>query len=181
MTNKEFIDKQIELLKQYGLDYDYRNSAIYYIFDADRKEDVTAINELINNYTNSREPSVSNKFDAIGGMLLLSYPAIETFVISNFEKDMYKFNERFDFKTQKLKQYISDNKYDDSKLSEETIKNAFFEMVQSLSKINIDCINLDNTAEFNSKIFEIEIANKKQYMLSLLLVSFIDLGIIEIL
>ena len=48
-------------------------------------------------YYNAMEPSKENEYDSIGGMMLLSYPSIESFVISNFEEDMYKFNERFDF------------------------------------------------------------------------------------
>ena len=41
-------------------------------------------------------------------MILLSYPAIESFIISNFEKDMYKFHERFNFNEKTLKQYIGE-------------------------------------------------------------------------
>lgn len=180
ITNQQFIEQQFNLLKKYKLDYDYRNSAIYYIFDADRKEDTKCIRNLIHNYTNSREPNENNKFDAIGGMLLLNYPSIEAFIISNFEKEMYKFNERFNFNTQKIKEYINEKKYNDSDLNEKTLKNAFYEMVLSLNKININTINLDNTSEFNNAVFDFEIKNKTQYMLSQLLISFIDLGIIEI-
>ena len=134
---------------------------------------------MISKFSNSRTPSIENKFDPIGGMLLLSYPAIETFIISNFEKEMIKFSERFDFEKNKLKRYINDKKYDDSKLNEKSIENAFKEMINSLSYIKIDKINLDDISDFNKEIFEYEITSKRQYMLSLLLISFIDLGIIE--
>lgn len=180
ITNTEFINQQIELLKEYGLEYDFKNSAIYYLFDADRNEDKDVIKKLISNFTNSREPNGENKFDSIGGMLLLNYPAIEAFVISNFENEMYKFEERFNFETQGLKEYISNNGYENGKLSEDTLKNAFSEMVESLKRIDVDKVNLDNTAEFNEKIFDFEVNSQNRYMLSLLLVSFIDLGIIEI-
>lgn len=180
IVEKDFIDEQIKNIKQYDLDFNYEDAAVFYIFDCDRLNDEEKIKDLLKKFVNSREPNEENKFDSIGGMLLLNYPSIETFVISNFESEMYKFTERFDFKTQGLKKYISDNKYDDCKLSEETIKNAFLEMVESLKRIDIDRINLDNTAEFNDKVFKFEIANKKEYMLSLLLISFIDLGIITI-
>ena len=181
ISNKEFVESQLNLLKEYGLDYEYRNSAIYYIFDADRKEDNKNILELIEKYNNSRESNQENNFDAIAGMLLLSYPSVESFIISNFEKDMYKFNERFDFSTQKLKEYINKKKYSDSKLSEKTIEKSFLEMVKSLKKIDINKVNLDNVTEFSKRIFDFEKLNKNQYMLSLILISFIDLGIIEIL
>ncbi len=131
------------------------------------------------NSEKSNISSIENKFDQIGGMLLLSYPAIETFIISNFEKEMIKFSERFDFEKNKLKRYINDKKYDDSKLNEQSIENAFKEMINSLRYIKIDKINLDDISDFNKEIFEYEIISKRQYMLSLLLISFIDLGIIE--
>lgn len=180
INNIEFIDSQVQNIKLYDLDFNYEDAAIFYIFDCDGIQDEKKFMAMLKKFTNSREPNEENKFDSIGGMLLLSYPAIESFVISNFEEDMYKFNERFDFDSQRLKQYINDNKYDDSKLSIKTLNNAFIEMIKSLNNININKINLDNVADFNSKVFDFEILNKKQYMLSLLLISFVDLGIIEI-
>ena len=182
INNKDFIDKQIELLRDNGLDYEYRNSAIYYVFDADRKEDTNIIRKLVEHYTNSREPSDDNenKFNSIGGMLLLSYPAIETFIISNFENDMSNFDKRFDFDNQKLKEYIDNKKYLDNRMSIDTLSNAFLELVNSLEKIDVKKINLDNTKEFNTDILNYEQSLNNRYMLSLLLISFVDLGIIEI-
>ena len=179
ITNTKFIEEQIETIKQYDLEFNYENCAIFYIFDNDRENDEKNIRKLIKMYTNSREPNDMNKFDSIGGMLLLSYPAIETFVISNFEKDMINFNKRFDFENQKLKSYIGSKKYDDYKISIDTLTNAFIEMIRSLKKIDIQQINLDDLKECNSKVFDYELKNSKRYMLSLILISFIDLGIIE--
>jgi len=179
IVNKDFIDEQVKNIRQYDLDFNYEDAAVFYIFDCDRLQDEINIEKLLKKFINSREPNEEDKFNSIGGMLLLNYPSIETFVISNFEKDMYKFTERFDFETQKLKQYINDKKYYDSKLSISTIKNAFIEMVKSLNNININTLNLDDMTKFNMDVFEYEKLNKKQYMLSLLLISFIDLGIIE--
>ncbi len=180
ITNTEFRDKQFELLKNYDEEFNYENIPIYYIFDCDRKKDKENIKRLINTYINSREPSEENKYDSVGGMLLLSYPSIESFIISNFENDMIKFNKRFNFETQTLKEYIGLNKYDNQKMSINTLLNSFNELLKSLNNININEINLDNIKKFNNEIFEYEQKNKNQYMISLLLISFIDLGIIEI-
>lgn len=179
IENEKFIEEQIQELKHHDLTFNYENAAIYYIFDGDRLKDEENIKKLIGKFSNSRTPSIENKFDQIGGMLLLSYPAIETFIISNFEKEMIKFSERFDFEKNKLKRYINDKKYDDSKLNEQSIENAFKEMINSLRYIKIDKINLDDISDFNKAILEYEITSKRRYMLSLLLISFIDLGIIE--
>lgn len=180
IANIEFRDKQVKILKQYDDEFDYEDVPIYYIFDCDRINDKKVIGDIIKTYINAREPSEENKYDSIGGMVLLSYPAIESFVISNFEKDMYKFHERFDFNEKTLKQYIGDNMYDNHNMSIDTLSNAFLELINSLEKIDVNKINLDNTKEFNTDIFNYEQSVNNRYMLSLLLISFVDLGIIEI-
>ena len=180
IINTNFKDKQIKILKYYDDEFNYEAVPIYYIFDCDRKNDQENIKNLINLYVNSREPNVENKFDSIGGMLLLSYPAIETFIISNFENKMSEFDKRFDFETNTLKEYINDKHYDNHKMSIKTLSNAFIELVNSLEEIDANKINLDNIQEFNNKIFEYEQTKNNRYMLSLLLISFVDLGIIEI-
>ena len=180
IANTEFRDKQVKILKQYDDEFDYEDIPIYYIFDCDRINDKEVIENIIKTYVNAREPSEENKYDSIGGMVLLSYPAIESFVISNFEKEMYKFHERFDFNEKTLKQYIGDNMYDNHKMSIDTLSNAFLELINSLEKIDVSKINLDNTKEFNTDIFSYEQSVNNRYMLSLLLISFVDLGIIEI-
>ena len=180
IANTSFRDKQVKILKQYDDEFDYENIPIYYIFDCDRKKDKKAIENIIGTYVNAREPSEENKYDSIGGMILLNYPAIESFVISNFEKDMHRFNERFDFNKKTLKEYIADSKYDNHKMTINTLSNAFLELIKSLENIDANKIDLDNTKEFNTKIFNYEQSVNNQYMLSLLLISFVDLGIIEV-
>ena len=180
IANTEFRDKQVKILKQYDDEFDYEDIPIYYIFDCDRINDKKVIENIIKTYVNAREPSEENEYDSIGGMVLLSYPSIESFVISNFEEEMYKFHERFDFKEKTLKQYIGDNMYDNHKMSIDTLSKAFLELINSLEKIDVSKINLDNTKEFNTDIFNYEQSVNNRYMLSLLLISFVDLGIIEI-
>lgn len=180
ITDTEFRDNQVQILKNFDDEFNYENVAMYYSFDCDREQDKPYIKKLLEMYGNSREPSEKNKFDSIGGMMLLNYPALESFVISNFETDMFKFKERFDFKTQTLKEYINDKrKYNNNNMSINTLSNAFDELVKSLCKIGIDRVNLDDTRDFNNEIYEYEQLHNNQYMLSLLLISFVDLGIIE--
>lgn len=54
ITNTKFIDEQIETIKQYDLEFNYENCAIFYIFDNDRENDEKNIRKLIKMYTNSR-------------------------------------------------------------------------------------------------------------------------------
>lgn len=69
-----------ELIQKYN--FDLKNSAIYYLFDRDvlSNTDTELIKELLNMLQNSRE----NENYLLGGLLLLSYPSIEAFDISNF-------------------------------------------------------------------------------------------------
>lgn len=178
---KEFIENQVKKLKVYDEELNYEDIPVYYIFDCDRKKDQNEIEMLIKMFGNSREPNEENKYDSIAGMLLLSYPAIESFIISNFEKDVSNFEKRFDFNAKTLKEYIDDNKYYNEKMSIETLVNAFNELINSLDNIdiNIDEINLDDVKDFNTNIFKYEKNHSNQYIVSLLLISFLDLGIIE--
>ena len=179
ISNVDFLDKQVEVLKKYDDEFNYENIPIYYIFDCDRKNDKLVTKSLIGSYANAREPSKENKYDSVGGMLLLSYPSIESFIISNFEKDLHLFHKRFDFKHQTLKEYIGINKYDNQKMNVETLNNAFYELIHSLNCISINKVNLDDMKDFNTTIFNFEQNNSNRYMLSLLLISFLDMGLIE--
>ena len=71
------------LISEY--DFPVDNAAIYYIFDRDPKSNVDAalIERLIKTLKNAYE----NEDGLRGGMLLLSYPSIESYNISNFMDD----------------------------------------------------------------------------------------------
>lgn len=63
-------------------DFDIDDAAIYYLFDRDPESNVNPdlIKSLIAMLTNSRD----NENYMRGGMLILSYPSIEAYEISNF-------------------------------------------------------------------------------------------------
>lgn len=54
ITNTKFIDEQIETIKQYDLEFNYENCAIFYIFDNDRENDEKNIRKLIKMYTRTK-------------------------------------------------------------------------------------------------------------------------------
>lgn len=70
----------MELIENY--DFDVDNAAIYYLFDRDSRSntDATFIEGLLSVLVNSRD---NDSFDR-QGILLLSYPSIESFTLSNF-------------------------------------------------------------------------------------------------
>jgi len=171
-----FIEKQIEEINKYDFDFRYEYIPIYYIFDCDRHQDEDDIHDLVKDLNNSRE---GTEFNKIGGMLLLGYPSIESYVISHFENDIFDFYNRNNAST-KLKQYTGDNQYDFARMNITTLKSAFEEMIKSIMYLGVNDIDVDNFKDANVKIFEKEQEKNNKVLLSLLLVSLMDLGIIEI-
>lgn len=149
-------------------------AAIYYIFDRD-DNDKNSIEVLMKKFNNSRE---SEDFD-LHGLLLLSYPCIEAFYM-NCYNDCIIIN-----KSKELKTYVNKNRY--KKIDEEKILCGVESMLRILNEdlmsgFTID--DLDNFENLNKTIFN---KTEKFYeqnsyfkILSLLLVSLLDLGLVEI-
>ena len=166
-----------ELITNY--DFDVDNAAIYYVFDRDSKSNVDKnfIENMISLLVNSRDnPGYDRQ-----GMLLLSYPSIESFTVSGFENNVLDL--QFDTGNA-VKVYTSKNNINHQKLSEEVLLHAVKELFDSFCKIGVNNINLDDFAENNKAVYdyeESEFARNKMYrVLSLLSVAFIDLGLIEV-
>ncbi len=153
------------------------NARIYYIFDRDCKSnDITTIKDLSKRLSNSMDNDID-----MAGLLLLSYPSIESFIVSNFTNNSFD----IDIELGKdLKQYLHNNNYNHQKITEKTLINAVSELINSLEKIGISDYDLDNFYETNEIIINYEedyyTKNNKYKLLSLLCISLIDLGLIEI-
>lgn len=166
-----------ELITEYSFDVD--NAAIYYLFDRDdhSNTDPVLIKQLLSKLINSRN---NPGFDR-QGMLLLSYPAIESFTLSNFTHD--SFNNVFDI-GKHLKQYLNDNKINHRKIDDDTLELAVKELMSALKQINGCKFDLDDLSECNNEVFDYEEAYKSQNdvykALSLLTISLLDLGLVEI-
>lgn len=144
-----------ELITEYSFDVD--NAAIYYLFDRDdhSNTDSKLIKQLLSRLINSRN---NPGFDR-QGMLLLSYPSIESFTLSNFACDSMKNG----FDTGKLlKQYLNDNKINHRKIDDETLELAVKELMNALQIINGCKFDLDDFSECNNDVFDFEEAYKSQ-------------------
>lgn len=87
------------------------------------------------------------------GMLLLSYPSIEAFTLSNFAEDSFERK----YKTgAKLKQDLHENNYNQSRISESSLLKAAEELLKAISKMDIGELNVDEFGECNKRIFEFE-------------------------
>lgn len=115
------------------------------------------------------------------GLLLLSYPAIESFTLSNFEHHV--FEERKET-GKELKQYLHSRHINHQNITEESLMCAVRELWEALQKIGKLKLDLDDFREVNKKIFDFEEkemeSNKAYRILSLLCVSLLDLGLLEI-
>lgn len=178
MEDEDFIESELNcIVKEYPeLNIDIKNIQKYFIFDCDRIEDQKYMEKLINKYSNSLD---SNDEDySLGGLLLLNYPSIESFLISNFCVDSFLVKDDL-IESGNIKQYNDDMGYIPNKMSKDTIKNAVNELVNALDNMNIKNIDLDNMDRDNLNIYEYETQKNYKYIFSSLIISLIDIGIIK--
>lgn len=166
-----------ELIENY--DFDIDNAAIYYVFDRDNQSntDVEFLEGLISELSNSRDNRGYNR----QGMLLLSYPSIEAFTFSSFQ------NNSFDKKCKtgkELKKHLHACGYNQKHITEENIQYATKEMLKAFDEMKITNFDIDAMEYCNKEIFTYQengYKREKLYrVLSLLSISFMDLGLIEI-
>ena len=175
--DNKFLDNLfVELIENY--DFDVDNAAIYYLFDRDNQSngDDEFIRGLLSTLVNARD---NNGYDR-QGMLLLSYPSIEAFTLSNFAEN--SFERKYKIGAD-LKQDLHDSKYNQSRISEESLLKAVDELRKALTQIGINELDVDEFGECNQTIFEYEEMeyNKEGLYraLSLLCISLLDLGLME--
>ena len=166
-----------ELIENY--DFDVDNAAIYYLFDRDNKSNTDSlfIKEMILRLVNSRD---NDGYDR-QGMLLLSYPSIESFTVSNFEDKC--FDKAFAI-GQDVKQYTHQMNYNHQKISQETLLHATKELFMALQEIEQKEFDIDSFGDTSKRVFDFEERKFQDsglyQVLSLLAVAFVDLGLLEI-
>ncbi len=176
-SSEEFIDKIYRILfEDYHLEMD--NASVYYIFDRDRSSNqLSIIQNLMKQFQNSQDNDIE-----YGGLLLLSYPAIESFIISCYQDVNNLYLSSTNYKKYVYKQRYHYYEIDENKIIH-GIKQLFNGLNLFLPNENI-YYNLDHFANINLSLLdkEEEYYNAYQvyYALSLLLISFIDLGLIEV-
>ncbi|MEJ6949445.1 hypothetical protein [Natronospora cellulosivora (SeqCode)] len=115
-----------------------------------------------------------------GGVLLLSYPSIESYCISNFYINSCDL--AFSLGTETKAFLVANNHMQINNINDGTIKEAVNELKRYLEREKID-FDVDNFARANMDIFNRQehyyLRNSKYRLLSLLSVAFIQLGIIS--
>lgn len=153
-------------------------AAIYYLFDRDPKSNSQ---EAIRRYIDMLKDPMDNDDCMKAGLLLLSYPCIESYMVSSFIENTYE----IEFGIGKdLKRYIGENQaIQMNKLSEETILFATNEFLAYLQNLGLE-LDVDNFSETSHTIFEGQeekyAAENVYSLFSMLTLSFIQMGIIEL-
>lgn len=167
-----------ELIEEY--DFDIDNAAIFYIYDRDDRSntDNAFIENLLSKLGNSRD----NPDYVRQGLLLLSYPSIESFTLSCYHDNAIKM--KFDT-GQKLKTFLGEHNINNQRLDEDALKHAVTEMLTALGLINDCTYDLDDFSECNLDVYHYEESHKETsglyQCMSLLIIALMDLGLIELL
>ncbi len=174
-----YLDSVFEtLISEY--DFPVDKAAIYYIFDRDPKSnvDVPLIKKLISQLKNAYE----NEDGLRGGLLLLSYPCIESYVVANFIDNTHLIEFSIG---EEVKAFVAgkNTEIQYNKITEDTIKKAASEMMKYIEAEQI-IFDIDNIGNINFEMFEKQEIGYSKYntykLVSLLSVALIDLGIIEL-
>ena len=175
--NELYLDEIFDVLRdQYHFPVD--QSAIYYLFDRDPKSNTDP--ELIENYIFSLANPYDNKDGYKAGQLLLSYPCIEAYTISNFRDNVNDF--RFQL-GRDAKTYIGQNTdIQMNKISDETLIKAAHEFLNYLESEQI-AFDID---EFSAASHTVFTKQEAEYLsgagfrvFSMLTLAFLQMGILE--
>jgi hypothetical protein len=166
------------LIDDYSFPVD--RAAIYYLFDRDchSNTDALLIERLLGKLGHARD---FNEDGEQQGLLLLSYPSVESFVASHFLDDSHRL--AFELGKQ-LSAYMEVQKINQSRITEETLLHAINEMEEALEIFGIETYDLDRFVDTNLHLFheqeELHARNQAYRLMSLLSIVFLDLGLIEV-
>lgn len=178
ITDDDYLDVLFEMLiNDYHFSVD--KASIYYLFDRDPASNTDS--EAIRQYIDTLRNPMDNDDGMKAGLLLLSYPCIESYMISSFQRNAYETEIGIGAHA---KTYIGQNKsIQMNKISENTLLFATEEFLSYLRHLDLDW-DIDDFSETSRTIFE---QQEKKYhssgvynLFSMLTLAFIQLGIIEL-
>lgn len=176
--NEDFVSCITEHLQEkYNFPID--RCAIFYLFDRDPLSNLNQL--LIKNFLKELVNPYDNPNYNKAGQLLLSYPSIESYIISNFINDTKDL--RFNLGTD-LKTFIGQHpQIQINKISETTLSHSTDEFISFLASEGIINFNIDDFSNISIEIFDKQEANyqsgRKFKLFSMLTLAFLQLGIIE--
>ncbi len=150
---------------------------IYYIYDRDVKSyDESQVRDYVAKYSHPYDNA-----DGSQGMLLLSYPAFESFIISCFGDDIY----RTAIETgHELKRYMANEGVNQQMIrNDEEILKALEEIDKYIISKRLEAYDIDEFGKTSLEVYdsqqEFYVENGAFQLLSLFGVVLLDLGIVE--
>jgi hypothetical protein len=177
ISDDKYLERLFELLiNEYHFPVD--KASIYYLFDRDPCSNTDA--EAIRQYIDTLKDPMDNNDGMKAGLLLLSYPCIESYLISSFYKESYSIEYGIG---SNVKTYIGQHsEIQMNKISEETLRAATEEFLAYLDHIDQEW-DIDDFSKTSRAIFDLQEAKYASdgvyNLFSMLTLSFIQLGIIE--
>ena len=176
--NENYLDDVFDVLRE-KYQFPVDQSAIYYLFDRDPKSNTDT--SLIEQYILSLANPYDNKNGYKAGQLLLSYPSIESFIISNFKETSHSMHFSLGKDT---KVYIGGHTdVQVNKITEKTLIKATCEFLDYLDSEKI-VFDIDDFSEASYAVFT---KQEKEYLsgrgfklFSMLTLAFLQMGIVEI-
>lgn len=174
MEDSDYQDKMYNLLKQ-EYNRSLKNVPIYILWDRDHdSNDKNIVLKTLNSFRNL----LDNDYD-MNGLLLLSYPCVESYEISNFDKQLYK---KGFISSDEAKTLFRSKRYSLANINEKTLLIAIANMHRGLFNLGINNYDPSNFYSVNKKVFDFEeeiyLKEQKYMALSLISVMLVDLGII---
>lgn len=176
--NEAYLEDVFDVLRE-RYQFPVDQSAIYYLFDRDPKSNTNSL--LIKKYICTLANPYDNDDGYKAGQLLLSYPSIESYIISNFKDETSTL--RFQF-GKDAKAYIGTNtEIQINKISEKTLLKAVSEFLKYLEGEQIT-FDIDDFSKASYTVFtkqEMEYLSGSGFRIfSMLTLAFLQMGIIEL-
>ena len=159
------------LYEKYSIDS--KNIPIYFIWDRDNGSNTDK--RLIKNLLSKlNDPYENDNYE--NGLLLLSYPCIESYLVTCLEKNKM-------YETKHLKDYIAEKSYKVADLNRYKVRDGAIDLIKKLNFLGYKDFTVDDIKNINKDVFEKEeeLYKKNNQYLILSFVSYIllDLGIIS--
>ena len=177
ISDEEYLENLFQILiNDYHFPVD--KASIYYLFDRDPRSNPA---EAVKQYIDVLKDPMDNDDGMKAGLLLLSYPCIESYMVSSFQTNAYEVEFGIG---DHVKSYIGQNNaIQMNRISEQTLLFATEEFLAYLQHLELEW-DIDVFSEASRTIFERQEAKYNSEgvfnLFSMLTLSFIQLGIIEI-
>ena len=175
MEDKDYKDKLYQIIKK-EYNSSLKNVPIYILWDrdVDTNDDSVVLKTLDTFYS-----ALDNEYD-MNGLLLLSYPCLESFELSNFDKKFWK--KKF-YTSKEAKKQRKNIRPTIHEINENSLLLALENTHRTMNFYGIKKYDSTNFHKENIKIYkkEMEVYDEYKYFdaLSLIGIMLVDLGIIE--